>query len=354
MSKEKAIYDLLNQVDTDLEELEVRELSRKEVRNMKNRLMTTIEKKSEKEKLSSGKSKYTHWKVAAACATVLCLAVTFFSQTAYAKGLYYDITHFLGLGENLSPYSTVVEARREDQGVAVTLKEVIVDDDTMTVASVFQFDQERMEEYQDYCPSESLSIYINGHRVGTGASGASTAIGTNMYESVISYDVGELPQGSLDVELVYEGFRFPEKELKGEWRFAFNAEWEELAAETLHIPLNVSFTLDNGCQIQMVEYKDNVMGPKIDFSYSGGKASEYDLLLKGTDDLGNPVSFYCSRIREDTGRFLLENMENGNLNDQASSLTLTLFAREMPKTSGRITGEYTAVGTITLNLAKQP
>lgn len=344
MNKEKSIYDLLNQVDTDLEELEVRELSQKEVRNMKNRIKATIEERSAKEKLSNRKQKYTHWKAAAACAAMLCLAATFFGQTAYAKGLYYDITHFLGLGENLSPYSTVVEARREDQGVTVTLKEVIVDDDTMTVASVYQFDQELMGEYQEYCPSESLSIYINGRRVGTGASGASVAIGTNMYESVISYDVGELPQGSLDVELVYEGFQFPERELRGEWRFAFSAKWEDLAAETLHIPLNASFTLDNGCQIQIVEYKNNVMGPRIDFSYSSGKASEYDLLLKGTDDLGNPVSFYCSRIWENTGRFLLENIENGNLSAQASSLTLTLFVREMPKTSGRITGEYTAVG----------
>ena len=157
-------------------------------------------------------------------------------------------------------------------------------------------------------------------------------------------DLDDAVGDKLDIELQYTGFLLLDQEIKGNWDFSFAASREELALETDKFPIDYHFTMENGCRIELTECIINAMGVKIDFSFSGGEAADYDIRLAGTDDQGNPVAWYLSRIRDGEGRFLLETIDNGNLSDGARSLTLTPYARPMPKESGRITGEYKAAG----------
>lgn len=336
----KNIYDLLNEVKADTEGVREQPVSAVELQRMKSRIRKTI--KSEK----GDKNMRMRKKVicAAACAAAMCAAFVPFSQTAYAKGLYYDIAHFLGIEKDLEPYKTVVDETRTDAGISVTLKDVILDEDTMTVASLVSLDESFGNMENEMSPTEELDIFVNGHAVKGGASGGSRQVGANTFESVISYDLDTVDLDKLDIQLQYTGFLLLDQEIKGSWDFAFSASREELALETDKYPADYSFTMENGCRIQLTECIVNAMGVKVDFTFSGGEAADYDIRLEGADDCGNPVAFYLSRIRGGKGRFLLENLENGNLSDGARSLTLTPYARPMPKESGRITGEYEAVG----------
>lgn len=336
----KDIYDLLNEVKADTEDLEEQPVPAAQLHRMKSRIRKTI--KAEKgDRTMKMKKKAI---CAAACAAAMCVAFVPFSQTAYAKGLYYDIAHFLGIEKDLGPYKTVVDETKTDAGISVTLKEVILDEDTMTVASLIALDESlgRLDEYMS--PVEELNIFVNGREVREGASGGSRQVDTNAFESVISYDLGSLDGDQLDIRLEYTGFLLLGQEIKGNWGFEFSASREELALKTDKYPVDYSFTMENGCRIELTECIVNAMGVKIDFTFSGGRAADYDMMLEGEDDLGNPVAFYLSRIRDGEGRFLLETIDNGNLSGDAASLTLTPYARQMPEQSGRITGEYEAAG----------
>ena len=65
--------------------------------------------------------------------------------------------------------------------------------------------------------------------------------------------------------------------------------------------------------------------------------------LEGTDNLGNPVSFYVSSSNKEGGRFVIDNSAE-NLSDDAETLTLTPYAVKFPEESGRMSNDYEQVG----------
>lgn len=74
----------------------------------------------------------------------------------------------------------------------------------------------------------------------------------------------------------------------------------------------------------------------------------YDIRLEGKDNLGNPVTFYLSRINNKKGRFNLEIIDNDNF----TSITLIQYAVKFPEKSGRMNNNFTKTGeSFTINLS---
>ena len=66
-------------------------------------------------------------------------------------------------------------------------------------------------------------------------------------------------------------------------------------------------------------------------------------MLKGEDNLGNPVSFYLSRLEGNKGKLKIDDL-TGEISEEATSLQLTPYAVAFPKESGKMSSDYEQVG----------
>lgn len=332
----KNIYDMLNEVEVDLKEYDKENFTDIEKRNIKNRF-----KESNRQRASKLKKGI----VAASIAILLIGASTTNLGEhvyAYANNIAYNISSFLGIEKDLDPYKTVLNKSITKNGLTVQLNEVIFDTDQLVV-SYTATNNEKVENGDILLFSD---VYINGRKVRGGAGGGSKAIDDYTVESVMSYDIigysAEKLKGDLDIKLVFSDAEVNGKNKRGTWKFRFKTNGDELFLDTQEIPLQSSYTLENGQKVILEKYTSNNLGQKIYFSKSP-KGTEYNMMLKGHDDLGNEINFYVSRADGGSGMFILGTI-NGNLEENAKTLTLTPYAVKYPEKSGRMSSDFKKVG----------
>ena len=186
------------------------------------------------------------------------------------------------------------------------------------------------------------NVYINGVRASGAAGGGSYTTDEHTREVVMKYYLNQVDLAELSRE-VNVAIRFSDyEENRGGWEFKFTASGEQLSADTQTIDLTYRYQLPDGCNITFTKYTSNAMGQKIFYTNDGNK-NDYDMKLEGTDNLGNPVSFYVSSSNKEGGRFVIDNSA-GNLSDEAETLTLTPYAVKYPETSGRLSHDFEQVG----------
>lgn len=331
----KNIYELLNEVETDLSEYQDELLTELENKRIKKKVMGNMKKKNSGKKI-----------VAAAC---VCLCAVGLAAgplkgevQAAMKYVSYTIANSLGIQKDLSPYESVLNQSVSDAGVTITLNSVILDENELVVSTTEVYDRELKENDTS---TISGSIYINGRDVSTGASGGTAQADPHTMESVMHYDINGLDTSSkLDFELV-----FSDREGSGNWEFAFEADGSKLSIDTFRLALDETYELPDGTQVVLSEFTNNALGEKIYFTYNTERCN-YDMKLEGTDDLGNEVSFYLSRAGSGKGRFNIDDLRP-HIGEDASSVTLTLYAVEFPKESGKMSNDFQQIGeAFTINL----
>jgi hypothetical protein len=278
---------------------------------------------------------------------------------AAAKSANWQIASYLGIEKELDDYVTIVNTSRSSKGYAVTLNEVILNDDELIVSSTIQSEHKITESL-----SANADVYINGKRASNSAGGSSRQLNDYTMESVISYKLNPSIQSagirtgtgiqsgtrnqkieaeSMDFEIQFKQIYNGEKETKGDWAFRFKASGTALAADTIHIPLEASYRLPNGELIQLTEFTINSIGSKIYFQSvepSKEKGRSYDMNLEGTDQMGNKVIYYMSYRNKESGAFKLSEPYS----DSAEVLTLQLYAVPFPEKSGRMSNDFKPVG----------
>ena len=327
-----SIYDMFNDVKTELSEYEIIE-------------MTKIEKETAKRnfrKVLKGKNNYKKY-VSIAAGVIVCIGLigVSFNGNVYAgiKNIASDIASYLGIENNLESYKTIVGQSVTDRGITITLDEVLIDADELIVSSTATSELAT----SDIGIFSDGTIKINGKEIFYGSSGSSKMLDEYTSQTVMGYHVEGIDlKEDLDVEIIFDSVFLEGKEIKGKWKFQFKTNGEELAAHTVEIPIEASFQLPNDCNIQLKKYTNNVIGPKLYFDIEGDM--EYNIELRGKDDIGNPVIFYISHTNDGKGVFELETIDNGNLDEIASKLFLTPFAVEMPKESGRMNHDFQKIG----------
>ncbi len=338
--KKEYIYDLLNDVESDFSEYDEKDCPEYEKKKIKKQVLGRIHKKRK-----TGK-----W-VAAACAVlaagVLAAGPFNYQVNAGIKLVSYYISEWFG--EEVKGYEECIEQQVTQNGVTVKLNSVVLDNNELTVASTIDVGKEvKTEEW----PAIDGNVYVNGKVAAYGAAGGTAWEADGTFKSVMTYsllkdrinDTGEM---NIEIEMKDLTGDYP-----GTWTFKFTADGKKLAADTIHIPVEHTISLPDKSSVTFTEMTQNAMRTKIYFKIADRKAS-YDLMLKGVDEMGREVVFELKEIYEGEGYVYADpNYEEGNeIAEDAKEITLTPYAAEFPKESGRENRDYKQTGEpFTVNL----
>lgn len=344
----KSVYDMLNEMDNQPGTGVSFEADPAEVRGWmkefgKQKRRAGGKRAGAGDKYKSAPHRWGKYAAAAALLGLVAVAGGVFTpagQFVYAgvKTVTYDLSELLGISKDLEPYRTVVGKSVSDNGYTVTLNDVVLDEGRLYISNTVTV-PERMESDEalmDY--TESVTVFINGRMVSLAASGGSGR--ADDYNIVSDWTV-EVPDvdtaKELDMEIRYS--------VNGDdvGAFEFTASGEELALDTLTIPLDETVTLPDGSEVRFTRYTSNAMGQNIYFEKTSADYS-YDLRLEGEDDLGNPVAFFARYSQKTEGRMEVETIDNGYISDEAQSLTLTPYAVKMPEGDGKMNSDYEQIG----------
>ena len=331
----KNIYEMLNDSDIDLDEYEKEEFNDIEKGKMKKNFRHAINKKN----------RYKKSKVVAVVAVgvmVLLFGTNTGNQVLASINMFgSDIASRLGIESNLEEYKTVVDKLITKDGITIQLNEVILDVDELIVSSTIKSNDEKIGEYGIHGAED---IYINGKSVSSGGGGSSKVIDEYTVEQIMKYKLDEDDfSGDLDVRIIYKNIFTGEEATKnGPWKFEFKTNGDELALDTKEIGIEHKFTLDNGNKVTIEKYTSNSLGQKIYYKKTG-KENEYDIKLVGLDDLGNKVEFWTSNSEPSKGMLTREDLDLP-FSSEAKLITLTPYAVEYPKESGRMNSDFKQIG----------
>ncbi|GAA0701118.1 hypothetical protein GCM10008904_07030 [Paraclostridium ghonii] len=303
-------------------------------------------------KKDNKKSKYvTGLKVASvAVLSVGVLGTTGIGQKAFANvnDFFYDIPSYLGINKNLDDYKKVVGESITKDGVTVSLNEVVVDKDQLIVTQTIK----SKDKIQDGYASPNTKIFINGKEVKSDGGGGAERIDDNTVELFMYYKLDEKLTGDIDVKMEISSINFmkgeKEEAKQGSWTFEFKTN-AKIVEDTKEAKLDSSFKLENGQTIKLDKFTSNNLGKEIEFS-KDSNANDYDIVLRGKDNLGNNVEFMMGDNYEYNGNFIIS--DNGDINENAKELKLTAYAEKFSE-DGRMKGDYQKVSDeFTIKLPK--
>lgn len=342
MKNSKNVYELLNCTEFNIDDYDKVDLSDIEKKKLKGIIRRNIKKKHDFSKLAT-------------IAAVLVLTFGVLSQTNIGREVYasahsklsefsYSISKGLGIKRNIEPYSNVINQIVEDNGVEIKLTDVIIDKDELIFTSLINIGKTIETSRLDY------KIFINGKKLNNyGATGLSYAIDENngIYYHAYSVDAkGIETKENIDIKIVLYNLHYyhdsDENEIKGEWVFEFEANGTELMKDTLALPLEYEFFIDNE-KYSLEEFRYNPVNQKILGKVTGKSDDTYIIDLRGYDNLGNEVVFYMSS-KSDKEIVLKYEDINRDLSEDISSITLTPYATILPKASGKMSNDYIQVG----------
>lgn len=344
----KDIYTLLNEIDSQADAQTFETADPVEIKRWKQAFRTRKNGAHVSENSAHTQSAH-HWgryAAAAAAAFVLVLSAGPAGQIVYAqaKAIVYSLSDLLGIKKDLSPYRTVVGQSITKNGTTITLNDVILDHETLlvsysTTAPEALTSPDLESNYMGDC-----DVYLNGKQISIGASGSSWKEDDYTLISCLELEIPNIDVSkSMDIELNF----FLTLDHTPVGSFAFSASGETLMAETRSVALNKTYLLPDQTELTFTRYTSNSLGQRIYFETARDRC-DYLPSLKGTDDLGNEISFSLRYFGEGKGRLETDQL-NGYIDENASVLTLTPYVSEVPKESGRERDACVAIAALTVS-----
>lgn len=321
-----------------------------EMKRYKNHVLNEIKKEKQ-----TKKSTFRRISVAACAALMLAAGTIAFGDEVHAaiKQIAWNLNNALGISKDLADYKEVVNTTSSDKGYVITLQEAVVSEEKLVVNYTLQ--REDGQPMENYLTPDGV-LYINGKLLMGGTAGSAEYLDEEhtILGVVADYDIlgdrdWDLSQEN-DFELVFNQLGF-EKGVKGNWSFAFSADGADLIADTLRTEINKTFELPDGIKITLKDLKRNDLEQRISYDLTGG--TRYVLMIKAEDNTGNQVEFGVRSQTAESG--YMQNQEiidSGRLSDGADTVTMTLYAVELPESDGRISDDYEQIGEpfqLTLN-----
>lgn len=342
MSMNREAYELANRINTELD-AERSYLTEGPGDIMTKKYKDTVLQEIKKEKQ---KKKSTFRKTsAAACAALILLAGTVaFGDEVHAmiRQVSWSIGNALGIAADLADYREVVNTSVADSGYVITLQEAVVSEEKLVINYTLQReDGEAMEEM----PTADGGLYINGKNVTDGVGGSvefldeeQTIVGVvlNYYVSGIDFSKEN------HFRLAYDRIGITDS-VKGKWEFEFTADGTDLIADTKRINIDRSFELPDGVTVTLEEFTTNDLEQRISYSFSG--TTDYIFKAEAVDSTGKQVEFGVRTQDKRSGYMQNEEIiDDGRIDDGAESVTITLYAMELPKESGQMSHDYIQLG----------
>lgn len=342
MKESKNIYELLNQVEVNIEDYEKEELSDMEKQKLKDNFKKNIRKKINLKKFGII--------AAALILTISVVGQTNIGKNVYAAAeskiseMYYSIGKALGIKTNIEPYANVVNQTVQDKGIEVKLTDVIIDKDELIFSTIVNTDK-RVDGFRF-----DSEIFINGKRLTNyGTTGRRRVIddsNTLFLQTDCVGIKGIDTKENVDIKIELSDFNYyigdAEENIKGRWKFEFAANGEELTENTYVLPIEHSFDIDEQ-SYSLEEFRLNPVNQKIFGKVKGKSTDAYQIDLRGVDNLGNEVVFFLESKSGEDIVFKYENIY-GDLSNEITSVTLTPYAAKLPEKSGRMSGDWNQVG----------
>lgn len=368
----KNMYEMFNDIETNVEEYETQQFSEVEAKKWRKRMKKQVQKKGAGRKVA----------VAAACAAV-CLVIPFHEQVAAAmESATESINKWLTFGtaeKNIASYENVINTSVTDDKIEVKLESVILDEHDVLISTIqkypkgraadfnkmsmvsYQMDSASFEEIQEEfekqktnppkCPCMAMNLKIDG-KLQKGKVLVDPWDETDDGIRVIYnfYVAGEKPidlskKMKINLELQeVTGIS------DGKWKFEFEAEGDQIKADTFSVPLNQKVQLPNGKEMTLTEFRRNELGTYI--YYKTEEKPDFHLQLRGENDRGEMVWFSNYGINESgDGRFELDRLQDVRM-EEIQRLDLSVYWHEFGKNGEVVsTGNYKPYGeTFTLDI----
>lgn len=293
----------------------------KEFGNIDSKYITEAERKWQEKKETWTPRFWS--KVAAACVIVTLGSVIFSNPQVQAaiKNLTLSIGETLGFSKEIESYTEVLNTSRTDNGITVTLKEVVVDDGVLLAKvhaekadsekAVSGQQKEEADSNENSLSTAEFRIdyqnsTINGQKIDEYGSGSylpysidelmTEGIDENVYDGVLesrfpnSVDLGESPEVHL-VIVAYNGGEVLEGEPIATVQFDFSISHGELMKQTVHKKLeDTSIKTDEGT-VKLLDFSMNKLQSRILAEIPDELYEKYELKLEGTDSKGNQVVY---------------------------------------------------------------
>ncbi len=345
MKDSNNIFELLNDIDFDIEDYKKEELTDIEKKKIKNSMQKNIRKKFNIKKICS-------------IAVALVLTIGILSQTGVVQKVYadsqsklskisYSIGKAIGIGKDIESYTNIINKSVDSNGIEMKLTDVIIDKDELLLATIVDTGEALSMTDFDY------KIFINGKRViNKGSSKVTRSIddAESILSSIYRININNMDlTKDMDIRIIFSKLNYSvgniQKEIKGKWQFEFNTNGKELMADTKTVFLDYIFDGDDVRYI-LEEFRYNPINQKIYGKIEGIKTgrSRYDIILKGKDNLGNLVEFDSGSRSSESFEFR-RNRYDGDLSSEAMYITLAPYAKKFPEEEGQsYVGEWEQIG----------
>ncbi len=193
---------------------------------------------------------------------------------------------------SLQDYKTVIGESVEDNGMKVTLNEVILDEGQLLISSTFH--TELTDEDLDYNWFSDIKIYLNGSELNGARGGRLQEI---THSTVNYFWTAELPNSNLQdnqrIKIVFNNLERSDskKMTKGKWSFEFTASGEKLMENRKSILIDKHFTLEDGQKIEVEELVVTPVSTRLNYKMENFTE---DVLFKLEDQNGMEIQEFSA------------------------------------------------------------
>ncbi|KYG29522.1 DUF4179 domain-containing protein [Alkalihalobacillus trypoxylicola] len=195
---------------------------------------------------------------------------------------------------SLKDYKTVIGESVEDNGMSVTLNEVVLDEGQLLISSTFH--TELSDEDLEYNWFSDIEVYLNGSEITTLGGGGGPQEITDSY--VNYFWTNDLPNVKMEdnqqIKIVFHNLeRFDSKKvIEGKWSFSFTASGEKLMEDREIVSIDKQFMIEDD---QLVNVEDLVLTPvSTRLSYSMENVTN-DVNFKLEDQNGVELQEFSAR-----------------------------------------------------------
>lgn len=342
-NNDKNIYDMLNDIEVDLSEYEREDFNDIEKMRIKKKFRKSIGKKN----ISNSYKKYIS---VASIAVVSLGIVTLTPVGTYASkiisDLVFDIKTVLGIGTEEEGYIEIINKSVTKEDITVRLNEAILNDDEL-ILSLTTISKENIGANERIWREQAAELYINGELVDATESGSSSQVGKKNIDEVMFFRLDTSKyDGRIDVKLKIDSItRYKEDKdkmikqdhIEGPFIFEFDFDASKINTDIKNIDINKELDFGNGEKITIDKYVYTPLTQKILYTRNEAVLNhEVDLILKGTDDLGNEIEFDMYHGKNEKGQ-LIANTTGGKIDKSAKYLTLTAYRRQSGENGTELT-----------------
>lgn len=293
---DKNIYDLINEIETDLEDYEKVELTKLEEKRIMKKFKEALN-----QRVHTNKHLKKYVSVAAPMVVVAgtVVAVPIMATT---NPTFYKIASFLGIDKDMAPYETVVGKEVTKDGVTMKIDEVILNNDKLLVSVTTTSETSIKDNYS----GPGGDVYINGEIINGMVTWESELIDDYTGHSVVIFPLGYVPEGEISVKVVLN------TPLMGQtrsphWTYEFKANGEALKQDTHTVTINQTYDIGNGEQITLLNYKGNLIEHSISYEATASFLTQ-NIEIRGEDEKGNQVVFTSRGEQNAKGEFGIDDV----------------------------------------------